>query len=183
MRTVFIILLGFCFAVPALASDERQEYVDDEGITNPEELTIRSYVKYYDFKDGDHMQCMIGHFAAQAGWDEGAARIFKQCSDGGNEAAMIWLSHAYANGLGLPLDLPRSVELERQAAERGYSIGQYNYGLSLLRGLGVAADIEAGKRWVGKAAEQGDEAANTLINSGFNLDVAIPDADEKKKLW
>ena len=170
-------------AEPAIVENTHEEFVDDEGITNPEELTLRHFVKFHDFKKDDPMHCMLGYFATKKGWHEGAAKIFKECSDGGNEASMIWMAQLYSNGLGVPKDLRKAADLEKQAAQRGYSIGQYNYGLSLLRGHGAEYDLDSAKMWLGKAAEQGDASAHTLIRSGYNVDVAIPDADEKKDLW
>ena len=187
-RTAFAALVSILWiapvvAEPAIVENTHEEFVDDEGITNPEELTLRHFVKFHDFKKDDPMHCMLGYFASKKGWHEGALKIFKECSNGGNDASTIWLAQLYSNGLGMPKDLRKAADLEKKAAQRGYSIGQYNYGLSLLRGHGADYDLDAAKMWLGKAAEQGDASAHTLIRSGYNVDVAIPDADEKKDLW
>jgi len=176
-------LVMFFMILPVMAGNTHEEFVDDEGITNPEELTLRHFVKFHDFKKDDPMHCMLGYFATKKGWHEGAAKIFKDCSEQGNEASMIWLAQLYANGLGVPRDLKRAAQLEKRAALRGYSIGQYNYGLALLRGHGVDYDLDGAKMWLDKAASQGDASADVLIRSGYDVDVAIPDADEKKELW
>lgn len=177
-----MVALAF-IGLPAYADNVREEFVDDEGITNPEELTLRHFVKFHNFKKDDPMHCMLGYFATKKGWHEGAAKIFKDCSDQGNEASMIWLAQLYSNGHGVPKDLRKAVDLERMAAERGYSIGQYNLGVSLLRGHGAEYDLESAKMWLDKAAQQGDKSAHVLIDSGYDIDVAIPDADEKKEIW
>jgi len=187
IRILWSIAALIFMAVPAMAEgplvNTHEEFVDDEGITNPEELTLRHFVKFHDFKKDDPMHCMLGYFATKKGWHEGAVKIFKECSDHGNDGSKIWLAQMYSNGLGVPKDLQKAASLEKEAAVNGYSIGQYNYGLSVLRGHGADYDLDVAKMWLGKAAQQGDASADVLIQSGYNIDVAIPDADEKKDLW
>ncbi len=170
-------------AGPALAQDAREQVVDEEGITNPEELTIQHFAKYHDFKQGDPIMCTVGWLAIKLAYYDEGAKIFKQCAEMGNEASMIWMAQLYDNGLGVVKDPKIAVEWERKAAELGYSIGEYNYGLSILRGRTEIQDMAVGKNWVKRAADQGDNSARTLIESDFDLDVAIPDADENKLLF
>jgi hypothetical protein len=170
-------------AGPALAQDAREQVVDEEGITNPEELTIQHFAKYHDFKRGDPIMCTVGWLAIKLAYYDEGAKIFKQCAEMGNEASMIWMAQLYDNGLGVVKDPKIAVEWERKAAELGYSIGEYNYGLSILRGRTEIQDMAVGKKWVKRAADQGDNSARTLIESDFDLDIAIPDADENKLLF
>jgi hypothetical protein len=168
---------------PALAEDTREMVEDEGGITNPEELTITFFAKHHDFKKGNPILCSLGWLAVKMSYNEEGAKIFHQCAEIGNEASMIWLAQLYDNGLGVEKDHAQSVEWERIAAERGYSIGEYNYGLSILRGRAPIQDPEVGKLWIQRAAQQGDSSAQTLIDEGYDLDVAIPDADENKLLF
>jgi len=168
---------------PALAQDAREEVVDEEGITNPEEMTIQHMAKYHDFGKGEQILCTLGWLAVKFAYYDEGARIFKQCAGRGNEASMIWMSQLYDNGLGVVKDPKMAVEWERKAAELGYSIGQYDYGLSILRGRTDVQDMAVGKTLIRRAADQGDDSARTLIESNFDLDVAIPDADENKLLF
>ena len=84
---------------------------------------------------------------------------------------MIFLSQIYMDGFGVEKDPVASTEWLRRAAETGYGAGQYNYGLSLLRGEGVPRDPEAGREWIHRAAAQGDTDARALIKAGFDLSV------------
>ena len=168
---------------PALAEDAHEMVVDEGGILNPEELTINYFANHHDFKKSDPILCTMGWLAVKMSYNKEGARIFKQCAEVGNEASMIWLAQLYDNGLGVEKDLLKSVDWERQAAERGYSIGEYNYGLSILKGKAPEQDPEIGKMWIRRAAEQGDSSAQTLIDENWNLDVAIPDADENKLVF
>ena len=157
--------------------------VDEGGILNKEELTITYFAKHHDFKKSDPILCTMGWLAVKMSYNEEAARIFHQCAEVGNEASMVWLAQLYDNGLGVDKDLLKSVDWERQAAERGYSIGEYNYGLSILRGRAPEQNQEVGKMFIRRAAGQGDASAQTLIDEDWNLDVAIPDADENKLVF
>ena len=184
MRIIAIALSAILLTgAAALAQDNREQQVDDEGITNPEELTIQHFAKYHDFKRGDPIMCTVGWLAIKLAYYDEGAKIFKQCAEMGNEASMIWMSQLYDNGLGVIKDTKVAVEWERKAAELGYSIGEYNYGLSILRGRTEIQDMAVGKNWIKRAAGQGDDSARTLIESDFDLDIAIPDADENKLLF
>ena len=47
----------------------------------------------------------------------------------------------------------------RMAAERGYSVAQFNLGLAHIHGTGVPVDHGQAYAWFALAAEQGDEIA------------------------
>ena len=89
----------------------------------------------------------------------------QDCAESGNAPSMILLSHAYENGLGTAPDPERATHWARQAALSGYSLGQYHYGMALLRGYGVAQDAGQGRYWLGLAAAGGDENAAEVLRS------------------
>ncbi|MEM7685802.1 MAG: sel1 repeat family protein, partial [Pseudomonadota bacterium] len=64
--------------------------------------------------------------------------------------------------------------------ETGDAIGQFNYGLDLLRGHGVARDPIRGRQWVDRAAAQGLDTAQELQSSGYDPESVTPDADRWK---
>jgi uncharacterized protein len=53
-------------------------------------------------------------------------------------------------------------------------VGQFDHGLNLLRGFGVKQDIAAGRAMIDLSAAQ------DVVESGYDPDVAIPNADEKR---
>ena len=184
MRSVLLaISMMLMISGAAFAQDGREQLVDDEGITNPEELTLQHMAKYHDFTKGDPILCTLGWLAVKFAYYDEGARIFKQCAERGNEASMIWMSQLHDNGWGVIKDTKLAVDWERKAAELGYSIGEYNYGLSILRGRTDITDMQVGKHWIQRAAGQGDDSAQSLIESDYDLDIAIPDADENKLLF
>jgi TPR repeat protein len=169
-------------ALCAVAHAGQPAPVVDDGVLNPEELTLNYFANSYDFKAGKSAACVYGYWATKGGNHADAVKIFDKCASANIDAAMIWMSYMYENGYAVEKNLETATEWSKRAALRGYKVGEYNYGLSLLRGLGAPRDEAAGRAWIGKAAGQGFEAAKELIDSGYDVDVAIPDADESK-VW
>jgi len=171
--------IGFAVAAllvaPAFAGEGEVDTAD--GILNPEQLTLNYVVKNYDFAHGSLTYCAYGYAATKMGDHKDAINIFKKCSDNGSDAASIWMSYMSENGYATAKSPQDAAAWAKKAADRGYKVGQYDYGLALLMGHGVKQDVEAGKKLIGQAAAQGDTAAKELIDSDYNLDVAIPDAD------
>lgn len=54
----------------------------------------------------------------------------------------------------------------RKAAETGDAIAQYNLGVCYDTGEGVAQDKAEAAKWFRKAAEQGDETAQSVLRAG-----------------
>lgn len=158
--------------------------IEDEGVTNPEELSISSY--FYKLapaiSQGRHGACNLGHAAIIAGQYDDAVNIFKLCAEHGNQASKIWMSYIYQNGLGVEKDPVTSTKWVRESAEDGYSIGQFNYGLALIKGYGVKRDHNAGKVQIDRAATQGDTHAIEMQNSDYDPAVVTPDAEEPDKV-
>jgi uncharacterized protein len=160
----------------------KSETVTDDGVLNPEEMTLNYFANRYDFKSGKSTACIYGYWATKSGDHENGMKIFDKCAAADIEAAMIWLSYMYENGYAVDKDFKTATEWSKKAADRGYNVGEHNYGLSLLRGHGIDRNEAAGRDWIGKSSAQGFAAAQELINSGYDVDVAIPDAD-KPKIW
>ena len=157
--------------------------LDDEGGTNPEEMSIKSYIYKLApaLSRNQQTACNWGYAATIAGEYKTAVDIFRKCAKFGNQASKIWMSYMYQNGLGVKQSPVKSTEWVKESANDGYSIGQFNYGLSLLKGYGVKRDLEAGKSFIDQAAEQGDKDAVILQNSNYDPDIVTPDADQADK--
>jgi uncharacterized protein len=93
---------------------------------------------------------------------------------------MTWMSQLDDNGLGAPESPDAAAEWDRRAAQAGDPVGQFNYGLDLMRGRGVAQDEAAGRRLVDQAATKGLSSALRLQAAGYDLDVVTPDSDNWK---
>jgi uncharacterized protein len=152
----------------------------DQGETNPEEQTLNYFANKYNFKDGKSTACVYGYWATKSGNHVDAKKIFDKCVAAGVDAAYPWQSYMSQNGYATPQSLEDAAEWDRKSADRGYKVGQFNHGLNLLRGFGVERDVAAGKAFIDQAAAQGFEAAQDVVDSGYDPQVAIPDADEPK---
>jgi TPR repeat protein len=174
-HSVFALLL---FCAPALA--EVGDKLIDDGDNNPEEQTLKYFAEKNVFTREKSTACTYGYWAAKSGHFKEAKQIFDKCVAIGVEGAYPWQAYMSQSGLGTRKSLEDAAEWDRKSALLGYKVGQFNYGLDLLRGHGVAQDIEAGKALVDQSAAQGFEAAQALKDSGYDPEVAIPDADEVK---
>lgn len=169
----FSLGLAICIG-QALAED------DPLGALNPEELTLNSSIQQAAEGKADIVICMQGYFATKSGDHEGANQIFKTCTEQGYVAAMHWRSHMAHNGLGQPENPAEAAEWDRRAAELGNPVGQFNYGLDLLRGHGIARDPILGRKWIDRAAAQGLDSAVELQGAGYDPEAVTPDADRWK---
>ena len=153
---------------------------DEHGENNPEELTLNRYIRNGQEGKADMIVCSMGYPATKSGSHAEARAIFEACIKAGYTQAMTWMSYLHDNGYGGPEDPDAAAALDRMAAEAGDPVGQFNYGLDLMRGRGVARNDAEGRRMVDLAAEQGLPVAKRMQESGYDLDEVTPDADEWK---
>jgi TPR repeat protein len=165
------------FSAPARAG-ETVETAD--GTLNPQELTLQYYAGKTAEPQFDQKMCVFGYPAAKMGDHVLAMKIFERCSSEGLLAAMPWAAWEEENGY-LPGTSPeKAAEYDRRSADAGYSIGQLNYGLDLLRGRGVKRDDVLGRNFVDRAARQGDPNAQELAAAGYDPEAITPDADKER---
>lgn len=150
------------------------------GTLNPEELSMGRVLDNIARGQTDMTTCAAGYLITKSGRHELARQLFTQCASDGYTGAMTWMSQLDDNGLGAPEDPDAAAAWDRRAAEAGDPVGQFNYGLDLMRGRGVAQDAEAGRRMVDAAAAQGLPVARRLQAAGYDLDEVTPDADNWK---
>ena len=99
------------------------------------------------------------------------------CAAAGYTGAMTWMSYMEQNGFGGDFDPDAAAEWDRRAAEAGDPVGKFNYGISLMRGFGVAQDEARGRALVDEAARDGLAIAKRLQGAEYDLDEVTPDAD------
>jgi uncharacterized protein len=178
MKTLLAIPLVALLATPALA--EVGDLLVDDGTLNAEEQTLEYFANRHEFKKEKSTACTYGYWAAKSGHFKEAKQIFDKCVAIGVDGAYPWQSLMSQSGIGVPQSLKDAAEWDRKSAERGYKVGQFNHGLNLLRGHGVARDVEAGKALIDAAAEQGFEAAQALKDAEYDPDAVLPDAEENR---
>ncbi len=168
-----IVALALCLIpLPALG--------DEGGTLNPEELTLNSAIAKAIRGETNMMVCAQGYFITKEGRHEEARAVFQNCAEAGYTGAMTWMSYMEQNGLGAPEDPAAAADWDLRAAEAGDPVGQFNYGLDLMRGYGVAQDDAAGRSYVDQAAGAGLDIAKRLQAADYDLDVVTPDADNWK---
>ena len=68
-------------------------------------------------------------------------------------------------GQGTKKSIPLAITFFREAAEQNYPSAQYVLGQIYFKGLGVPADKKAGRKWLELAAQNGNAAAQELLNN------------------
>jgi uncharacterized protein len=176
IRMSCIILMLSCTTAFAEVGDK----LVDDGDHDPQELSLNYFANNYNFKNGKSPACIYGYWATKSGDHANAKKIFDKCVEAGVDAVYPWEAYMSQNGYATRQSLEDADEWDRKSADRGYKVGQYNHGLNLLRGFGVKQDIAAGKALINQSAAQGFAAAQEMIDSGYDPEVAIPDADSIK---
>lgn len=168
-------LLLLCLAGPILA-----EEIDPGGTLNPDEMTLNRSLQRALEGDVDMVVCSQGYLMTKKGDHAAARKLFEACAAKGWTGTMTWLAYMEQNGFGASEDPQKAAEWDRYAAEAGDPIGQFNYGLDLLRGYGVDQNTDLGKSYIDRSAEQGLNVARDLKENGYDWRAVTPDADEWK---
>lgn len=153
---------------------------DAEGVLNPPEMGVARVLDNIRNGQADMVSCASGYYITKSGNHVDARELFEACAAAGWTGAMTWMSQLDNNGLGAPENPDAAADWDRRAAEAGDPVGKFNYGLDLIRGRGVAQDVEAGRRLVDEAARDGLQIARRLQGAGYDLDEVTPDADNWK---
>ncbi|MCW2317421.1 TPR repeat protein [Rhodoblastus acidophilus] len=162
---------------PALAAPVGETVADEQGVLNPEELTVQYWAARAEDGRFDPGMCMYGYPIAKMGWHEPARKIFERCAQHGNPYAMPWAAWTEENGYDRPSDPAAAAEWDRKLAETGSALGQLNYGLDVLRGHGVPRDPALGKALVDRAAAAGESTARDLAAHDYDPASVTPTAD------
>ncbi|MFZ3581579.1 tetratricopeptide repeat protein [Loktanella sp. DJP18] len=150
---------------------------DAFGTTNPEELTMNKVLEDIDAGRTSMTNCAAGYLMTKSGRHGAARKTFEACAGDGYPGAMTWMGYLDNNGFGGDYDPDAAAEWDRRAAEAGDSVGQFNYGLSLLRGYGVPQDEATGRALIDAAARTGLPIAQRLQSAGYDPEAVTPDAD------
>ncbi|WP_316013246.1 sel1 repeat family protein [Roseobacter sp. HKCCA0434] len=172
MRSTLIVATMLATVSPVLADD------DPYGQLNPDEMTWQSFRDRAERGETGMVLCSMGYAMTKSGDHDTARLLFRNCADAGYTGAMNWMGQLDNNGLGGPYDPDAAAEWDRRAAEAGDPVGQFNYGIALMRGHGVARDEAAGRALVDRAAGNGLDIAERLRGADYDLDAVTPDADD-----
>ena len=84
-------------------------------------------------------------------------------ANGGNHHAQFFLAKRLQKGEGIAKDPIKAVHWYTQAAQKDIAPAQLNLGLMYLRGEGVKASMNEGRRWLERAAHLGDNRASYAL--------------------
>jgi TPR repeat protein len=76
--------------------------------------------------------------------------------------------------LGVPPGGDDAIKWFRKAAEKGTRWGQYNLGISYIRGVGVPQDYAEAIKWFQKGADQGDAMSQYCLGGMYEKGLGIP---------
>ncbi|PPQ39321.1 hypothetical protein SAMN06265338_103163 [Rhodoblastus acidophilus] len=153
---------------------------DEAGELNPNQLSVDYYVGKAGAEKLDPHLCAYGVFMDKTGQHEEARKIFERCANEGNDNAMPWMSYMEENGFERPANPIAAADWDKRLADRGSSLGAFNYGLDLLRGHGVGRDEKLGRAMIDRAAAGGDVTARELVAHGYDPDSVTPGADRAR---
>ncbi len=160
-------------ALPVLAENA-------DGTLNPPELGIARVLDNAANGKVDMMTCASGYYMTKKGDHSDARAVFEACADAGYTAAMTWMGQLDNNGLGAEYNPDAAADWDRRAADAGDPVGQFNFGLDLIRGHGVAQDTARGRALVDAAAQGGLQVARRLQAADYDPEEVTPDADSWK---
>lgn len=97
--------------------------------------------------------------------DAKALEYFKQALLKGSKEANLYIGDIYYNGGNdIERNYPNAFAYYSKAANAGIAEGQYMFGLMYRNGQGCTKNIAMAKEWLRKAAAQGHEKAERLLN-------------------
>ncbi len=169
-------LAAVMITVSGAAANAGDMIADQGGVLNPAEYTLEHILLKVERGELTDIECMYGYETAKHGIFGPARVIIRYCAENRKlPQSMTFMAWMDENGYGLETgpDLASAVEWDRRAAELGDSNAQYNYGLKLLRGRGVAKNVAEGRRYINIAAANGDSAAQKLVADNYDLNSAV----------
>ncbi|UWR21894.1 tetratricopeptide repeat protein [Sulfitobacter sp. S190] len=170
-------LLPFILSAATVANAEDPAQF---GTLNPDEMTWGRQMEDIARGKTSMTLCASGYMMTKSGDHENARKIFEACARDGYTGAMTWMGQLDNNGLGGDYNPDAAAQWDKRAADAGDPVGQFNYGVDLMRGHGVARDEALGRQYVDAAAKAGLKVAQRLQGAGYDLDEITPDADNWK---
>ena len=112
--------------------------------------------------------------------EENISGLYQLAADKGHWKAMHNLSRRYLDGIGVPTDSGKALDLTEKLIEMNVPIGYYNMAVLLERGRGVHQDIKAAWQYLHKAASMGEPNALVRIGQHYGYDLPREDQEDDK---
>ncbi|MBN9669448.1 peptidoglycan-binding protein [Roseibium aggregatum] len=145
--------------------------LDPQAVTvgvRPEQIRAQEAIKacreaVRKFPESSRLLAQLGRSLHVAGDFDAAATWYKKAVDLGSLGAMNNLGCLKMNGLGVPRDPWKAVELFRRAAEKDFTIAMINLGNAHWRGIYAARGLRLARTWYRRAAERRNTQAMMLL--------------------
>lgn len=114
---------------------------------------------------------------------------FERAAEQGSVEALYELSGCYLRGEGTPPFPEKALELLKKAADAGYMLAQYDFGMLYLNGKIIMTGKEIPKdevlavKWLLKAAEQGDSFAQYQLGECYEEGKGVEADGEEALAW
>jgi TPR repeat protein len=107
-----------------------------------------------------------------------ALRLLSIAKDRGASRAIVNLAHMYAEGLGVPKDIPKAIRFYEAVAGSELR-AQLALGRIYSRGMVVPADPDAALKWYSAAASR-EEGVEDLVTAAFVGALTLDEIEEAK---
>lgn len=114
--------------------------------------------------------------------DEAAATYYARAVKAGSDIANLFLGILYEDGIGVPRDGARAMELYQVAADKGVATAQYRLGLGYNIGLGGKRDDAKAHFWLSKAMKADSEIDALLLLTQLEAGMLLADWDRAEAL-
>ena len=168
---ITMLWLGGAAADPAADYDiGAKAYREDDVVTAMQYLQRAASAGHAD------AQYLLGYILDRAGENETAMGYYQTAFDNGNADAAFELGTMYVSGDGVE----RSLEMARSWYEKAAAAG-HNRALEVLArayldgGLGLTQDVARARELLGRAADNGSDAARALLESLDKEDATTAD--------
>lgn len=105
---------------------------------------------------------------------DNAIGVCKPLLDQGSLWAQFYIGRMYLEGITVPKDIAKGVQMVGQAAQKGLPAAQTRVGRMYLRGEGVNLDATLAARWFYKSAQAGDGQGQLELGLRFYNGEGVP---------
>jgi len=102
-----------------------------------------------------------------------AKNILEAEAEQGDPHAQYYLSHCYANGIGMLRDERQAVDWCRKAAEQEHTVAQLNLASWNFNGLFVSKDVKVAAEWYRRAANNGNAEAQFQLGECYANGIGV----------
>jgi hypothetical protein len=148
-----------------------QMYENGIGVKQNKAEARKRYRKLASLGDGEARWRAARLAAADQDYAE-ALQLYNRSIRDGDQRALVELGQMYEQGRGVPKDVRRAVELYERAAEQS-RWARAKLGVLYLEGNEIPKDYEKARRWLQRAAADGNPAARNNLGLMYDRGLGV----------